>query len=72
MNNTLILFLTLTGLLIASAGVAIYIWESIGDVPIGTWGLVAMAGGVIGSLALGIGLMRLAYKSERRGDGEED
>ena len=69
MNRTLLLCIVLGGLLAAAVGVAVWMWERIGDVPIGTAGLLAMAAGTVGSLALGFGLMRLAYRSERRDDG---
>lgn len=65
MNRTLLLCILLGGLLAVAAVTAIWMWEVAGDAPIGVWGLVAMALGVIASLALGIGLMRLAYRSER-------
>ena len=69
MNRTLLPCLLLGGLLAAAIVAAVWMWEIAGDVPIGIWGLVAMAAGVAASLALGIGLMRLAYRSERD-DGE--
>lgn len=69
MNRTLLLCIVLGGLLAAAIGTAVWMWEVAGDAPIGIWGLVAMALGVIASLALGIGLMRLVYLSER-GDEE--
>ena len=68
MNPTLLLCIVLGGLLAAAIGAAVWMWEVAGDAPIGIVGLLAMAAGVIVSLALGIGLMRLAYKSERRDD----
>ena len=67
--RTLLLCVLLGGLLAAAAVAAVWMWERAGDAPVGIWGLVAMAAGVIASLALGIGLMRLAYRSERD-DGE--
>ena len=68
MNRTIFFCIILGALLMAAIGVAVWMWERIGDVPIGIAGLLAMAAGVIGSLALGVALMRLAYRSERRDD----
>lgn len=68
MNRTLLLCIVLGGLLAGAIGAAVWMWQVAGDAPIGIVGLLAMAAGVIVSLALGIGLMRLAYKSERRND----
>lgn len=65
MNRTLLLCILLGGLLVATIVLAALMWEVAGDVPIGIVGLLAMAAGVIASLALGIGLMRLVYRSER-------
>ena len=62
-----LLAVVLAALLVAAAGGALYVWEGIGAVDIGTNGLVALALGVGFSLALGIGLMRLVYYSSRRG-----
>ena len=69
MNRTLLLCILLGGLLAAAIGTAFWMWDVAGDAPIGTVGLLAMAAGAIVSLALGIGLMRLVYLSER-GEGE--
>lgn len=68
MNQTLLLCLLLGGLLAAAIVTAIWMWEVAGDAPIGIVGFLAMAAGVIASLALGIGLMRLVYRSERDDD----
>ena len=68
MNQTLLLCLLLGGLLAAAIVTAIWMWEVAGDTPIGVVGFLAMAAGVIASLALGIGLMRLVYRSEREDD----
>ena len=65
MNRTLLLCILLGGLLAATIVLAVWMWEVAGDVPIGIVGFLAMAAGVIVSLALGIGLMRLVYRSER-------
>ncbi len=66
MKRVALLCIVLGALLAGAVGVVVWAWRMIGDVDIGTAGLLAMAGGAIGSLALGIGLMRLAYRSERR------
>ena len=68
MNQTLLLCVLLGALLAAAVVAAVWMWEVAGDAPIGLVGFLAMAAGVIASLALGIGLMRLVYRSER-GDG---
>ena len=68
MNRTLLLCILLGALLAVAAVAAVWMWRITGDVPIGVWGLIAMAAGVIASLALGIGLMRLVYRSEREDD----
>ena len=65
MNRTLLLCILLGGLLAATIVLAAWMWEVAGDAPIGIVGFLAMAAGVIASLALGIGLMRLVYRSER-------
>ena len=69
MNRTLLLAIVLGGLLVVALVLAVWMWEVAGDAPIGIVGFLAMAAGVIVSLALGIGLMRLVYRSERE-DGE--
>ena len=68
MNRTLLLCILLGGLLAATIVLAVWMWEVAGDAPIGIVGFLAMAAGVIASLALGIGLMRLVYRSEREDD----
>ncbi|MDE0061057.1 MAG: hypothetical protein OXI22_06560 [Defluviicoccus sp.] len=65
MNRTLLLSILLGALLAGAVVAAVWMWRVAGDAPIGVWGLIAMAAGVVASLALGIGLMRLAYRSER-------
>ena len=69
MNRTLLLCILLGALLAAAVAAAVWMWEVAGDAPIGIVGFLAMAAGAIVSLALGIGLMRLVYRSER--DDEE-
>lgn len=54
-------------LLLASAGVAAYVWREIGDVDIGMHGTIALVAGVLASLVVGVGLMSLVFISSRRG-----
>jgi len=62
-----LLAVVLAGLLAFAIGIAVYMWQRIGAVDIGTDGVIALVLGVGASLALGIGLMRLVYFSSRRG-----
>jgi hypothetical protein len=62
-----LLAVVLAALLALAVGSAVYMWQHIGAVDIGTDGLIALILGVGASLALGIGLMRLVYFSSRRG-----
>ena len=55
-----------------AAGVAVYAWRELGDVEIGLLGWLAMGGGAFFTLALGIGLMWLVFKSERDGAGPDE
>jgi 1,4-dihydroxy-2-naphthoate octaprenyltransferase len=57
--------------LAAVGGLSAYIWLSMDDVAISWMGLLAMAVGVVFSLALGIGLMSLVYFSNKRGYDDE-
>jgi hypothetical protein len=57
----------LLGLLGASAGVAYWAWQEIGEVEISRHGLVALALGAAATFALGAGLMALVFFSNRRG-----
>jgi len=57
----------------AIAGIGWYlVWalSELGDVELGLNGWLALAAGVIATLALGLGLMRLVYLSNRRGYDE--
>jgi hypothetical protein len=67
--GTLIVITVLMLLLIAS-GVIGYLGWTIGDADVPTSGYVAMAFGVIFSLAFGIGLMALVFYSSRKGYDE--
>jgi hypothetical protein len=57
------------GLLIVGSLVAIglYAWFSFGDMAMTTSGYIALALGVIGTMALAIGLMSLVFFSNRSG-----
>ena len=58
-------------LLLVASGVIGYLgWTSGGDADVPTSGYVAMAFGVIFSLAVGIGLMALIFYSSRKGYDE--
>ena len=63
----MLLAVVLAALLALAIGIAVYMWQRIGAVDIGTDGVIALVLGVGASLALGIGLMRLVYFSSRRG-----
>jgi len=62
-----LLAVVLAALLALAVGSAVYMWQRIGAVDIGTDGVIALVLGVGVSLGLGIGLMRLVYFSSRRG-----
>lgn len=47
--------------------VVVGLWREVGDVQITTAGLVAMAFGVLATIALGVGLMALVFISNRHG-----
>jgi hypothetical protein len=49
------------------AGLSLYAWLQLGAVAMSWQGWAAMAGGVVATLALGIGLMALVFQSNRRG-----
>ena len=63
--KTVLLAVVLVGLLALAVAGAVYAWTSIGDIEIGIWGLLAMGGGILLSLGLGMGLMFLVFRSER-------
>ena len=62
-----LLYLTLGGLLVAAAAVAIYTWDQMAGVSLSTHGIIALVLGVVVSLALGVGLMALVFYSHRKG-----
>jgi hypothetical protein len=61
----------LLGLLGASAGVAYWAWQEIGEVEMSRHGLVALVLGAVATVALGAGLMALVFFSNRRGYDDE-
>lgn len=69
--GTVVLVITLLGLLVASTGVGIYLWISMGDVEMSGHGWTAMIAGIVLSLVVGVGLMSLVFISNRRGYDDE-
>lgn len=69
--KTLLLATILIGLLVVAIIGAARIWTSSGDVEISTAGIIAMALGVIVTLAMGGGLMYLVFLSNRSGHDDE-
>jgi hypothetical protein len=59
-------------LLLATAGVIGYLGWTISNADVPMSGYVAMALGVIFSLAVGVGLMALVFNSSRKGTGDAD
>jgi hypothetical protein len=57
----------LVGLLGATAGVAFWAWQEMGEVEISRHGLIALGLGAVATFALGAGLMALVFFSNRRG-----
>src|SRR4029450_7096818 len=62
-----ILVIALFALLALSVWFAVYAWTHLGGDPVPTYGYVAIAGGVVFSLAVGGGLMALVFYSSRHG-----
>ena len=64
--------LATAGLLVVASLVAIglYAWFSFGDMAMTTSGYIALAFGIIGTMALAVGLMSLVYFSHRYGYDE--
>ena len=69
--KTLLLALSLVGMLAMAIWGAVYVWSEIGDIEMSTTGILAMIAGIALSLGLGIGLMFLVFKSERDGAGSQ-
>ena len=68
--KALLTIAVLLGLLGASAGVALWAWQELGDVEMSRHGLVALGLGAVATFALGAGLMALVFFSNRRGYDE--
>jgi hypothetical protein len=62
----------LAGGLVAAIVIAVYEWRQVGDVEIGTGGMIVLVLGIGVTLALGAGLIALMIISNRRGYGEGD
>jgi hypothetical protein len=65
--RVLLTIAVLLGLLGASAGVALWAWQELGEVKMSTHGLAALALGAVVTFLLGAGLMALVFFSNRRG-----
>jgi hypothetical protein len=69
--RALLTIAVLLGLLGASAGVAFWAWQELGEVEISRHGRIALALGAVLTFALGAGLMALVFFSNRRGYDEQ-
>ncbi|HEX4113643.1 MAG TPA: hypothetical protein VH020_14010 [Stellaceae bacterium] len=58
-------------LLVCLAGVAVYGWFMLRDSDVSTVAVIALAGGVLLTLIVGIGLMTLLFYSNREGFDDE-
>ena len=65
--KTILLVLVWGALLAAAGGMAVHLWLELGQVRLGFHGWLALSLGVGFSLALGVGLMYLVFRSARRG-----
>ena len=65
-----LVILVLLLLLAASAAVAVWLWRELDGVTMSEEGWLALAGGVVATLALGVGLMTLVYRSHKGGFDE--
>lgn len=65
-TSGLILALFLGVLLALAVAGAVHVWHVIGDVEMSALGIFAMVGGALATLGLGMGLMWLIFRSERR------
>ena len=57
--------------LVSFVGLAFYAWSEFGDVELGINGYLALTAGVLGTAAVGIGLMLLVFYSDRAGYDDE-
>ncbi len=60
----------LAALLAASAAVAYWVWQELGDVEISGHGWLALSLGAVATFLVGAGLMALVFFSSRRGYDE--
>jgi protein-S-isoprenylcysteine O-methyltransferase Ste14 len=58
-------------IMLALVGIGVYTWQSLGNVPMDANGYLALVLGVIGTVALGGGLMALVFFSHRYGYDEK-
>ena len=72
MLKTILLAAIPIGFLVAAIGLGLWMWFELGAVEIESNGVIALAGGSLAALALGIGLMRLVYWSHREGYDEPE
>lgn len=63
--KTAVVAAVLIALLALAAAGAVFAWVRIGDVEMSLAGILAMTAGIVFSLALGMGLMWLVFRSER-------
>jgi len=52
---------------LSMVAVAVYLWISLGSVDMSPVGYLALIGGGLGTLGLGVGLMSLLFYSNRKG-----
>jgi hypothetical protein len=63
--------IAIAGILSLSMGaVSVYLWLSLGQVDMGVAGYLALIGGGVATLGLGVGLMALMFYSSRAGFDE--
>jgi hypothetical protein len=55
---------------LSMVAVAVYLWVSLGDVDVTPGGYLALIGGGVATLGLGVGLMALVFYSNREGFDE--
>jgi hypothetical protein len=71
-RSTWIAVAAAAGAIIGVAAVIAAVWVELGDAGMSAAGWVAMALGIVATLALGVGLMALVFISNRRGFDEPD
>jgi hypothetical protein len=70
MKPSVLLAVVLIALLLAAAGVSLWVWNQLGDTAMGVQGYVALVLGVVATLVIGGGLMGLVFYSNRHGYDE--